>query len=287
MSLNCPVCHAALHLKYKLRYNVYECPACGFLTSDATFNHSFVSDVKLGEREDGLRNLRTANFQLVIDRIKQLYGDAYTGLKGLEIGSGNGWWLYECKKQEIDCTGIEPERVYEQYHRENGLNITYGFYPEVRFDGKKFDFIIFNDVFEHIPIVNELVNAIKSDLKEGGIAIINIPLSNGLFYTVAKALAAIGQTSFLTRMWQFDFHSPHISYFNDNNINMLLTNHGFNKIAACRLDTLDFNSVKERILTDKKFNKLSAALMVPMIQLLKPLIRNAKPDTTAFFFRKA
>lgn len=283
----CPVCNANSKIKYKLRFNVYYCNNCQLLTSNASFDHSFISDVQYGVRENGLMHLRSENFKLIIDQLKQITGPSYKQLQGLEIGSGNGWWLRTCKNEGLACTGIEPERTFESQYKDAALNVIYGFYPSNETAGNLYDFIIFNDVFEHIPDVNNLVNSVKENLKPGGIVIINLPLSTGLFYNAARILNKLGSRSFMERMWQFNFHSPHISYFNADNLKRLLNNHGFTQIVQCPLQTLDFDAVKDRIITDKKFNKLSAAMMIPLIKCFKPVIKNYRPDTEAFFFQKS
>jgi SAM-dependent methyltransferase len=281
---NCPVCGSPLKLKYKLRFNVFECANCGLLHSDAQFEHSFQSDLEAGIRDIGLKKLRLKNFNVII---KELQKAKPGKLHGLEIGSGNGWWLETCRANGIDCTGIEPEHVYEDYHKENKLNIVYGFYPDVspKCDGG-YDFIIFNDVFEHIPDINGLIESLKQDLADDGILIINIPMSTGFFYRMARVLHAFGQDNSLTRMWQFNFHSPHMNYFNEQNLKLLLSKHGLDCIRVFKLDSLDFSTVKERILSDRGMNKLKGTLMAGTLALMRPVIQNSGPDIKTFFFTR-
>ncbi|WP_426670393.1 class I SAM-dependent methyltransferase [Mucilaginibacter sp. McL0603] len=282
--LTCPVCGNLLKLKYKLKFNVYKCDSCGLLNSDAQFEHSFQSDLESDSRDIGLRQLRLKNSDTIIKELQRQKGG---NLSGLEIGSGNGWWLETCKKNNIDCIGIEPERIYENYHKANNLNIIYGFYPDV--SPKKetgYDFIIFNDVFEHIEDINGLVENLKKDLSDNGILIINLPMSTGFFYKMAIKMHKLGFSSSLTRMWQFNFHSPHMNYFNEPNMKLLLTKHGFSATDVLKLETLDFSSVKERIMADKQMNRLKAWFMTTAITLMKPFITSSEPDTKAFFFKK-
>src|SRR6185312_5463490 len=168
---SCPVCGTPLKLKYKLRFNVYQCGNCGLLHSDAQFEHSFQSDLESTSRDISLKQLRLGNFEIIVKELRRIKGEG--ALHGLEIGSGNGWWLETCLANKINCIGIEPEHIYEDYHREKKLNIIYGFYPDV--SPKKdngYDFIIFNDVFEHIPDINGLVESLREDLADDGVLII-------------------------------------------------------------------------------------------------------------------
>ncbi|HVS94598.1 MAG TPA: class I SAM-dependent methyltransferase [Mucilaginibacter sp.] len=280
----CPVCGHPLKLKFKLRFNVYQCANCGLQHSDAHFEHSFESDLQAGARDPGLKALRLHNFLTIIGKLK---AEKKGGLTGLEIGSGNGWWLETCKDQKVHCIGIEPEQVYEDYHKEHKLNIVYGFYPDVSPKREKgYDFIIFNDVFEHIPDINSLVESLKEDLADDGILIINLPMSTGFFYNWAIRLHKIGMSGTLTRMWQFNFHSPHMNYFNEKNLEMLLDHHGFNTADVFPLKSLDIQSTKDRILADKGMSRWKASLMTSVLKLMKPTIERSEPDIKAFFFKK-
>lgn len=280
----CPVCGSPLKVLFKLRFNVYKCNNCGLLHSDAQFEHSFESALQAGARDPGLKALRLQNFITIIARLKATKGG---DLNGLEIGSGNGWWLETCQSQKVGCIGIEPEHVYKDYHKEKKLDVIYGFYPDV--SPKKengYDFIIFNDVFEHIPDINSLVESLKQDLADDGILIINIPMSTGFFYRIATLLYKFGMNSSLTRMWQFNFHSPHMNYFNEGNMKMLLNKHDFNCIDVFKLKSLDMQSTKDRMLADKGMSKWKASLMASALKVMKPTIDSSEPDIKAFFFKK-
>jgi 2-polyprenyl-3-methyl-5-hydroxy-6-metoxy-1,4-benzoquinol methylase len=207
--------------------------------------------------------------------------------RGLEIGCGDGWWLETCKRNNVACYGIEPEESFKDYHKERGLDVTYGFYPDVNGGGKEaFDFIIFNDVFEHIPDINTLMNSLKADLNENGLLIINLPMSNGFFYRVAKFMCVAGFTSYLERMWQFYFHSPHINYFNEENLKAFMLRHRLQCIKELRLDTINFKYLKQRIRTDRQMNTVKATLLTKVLMLLKPVVSFSKPDIKAYFFKR-
>jgi 2-polyprenyl-3-methyl-5-hydroxy-6-metoxy-1,4-benzoquinol methylase len=283
----CPVCGNPLKLRYRLKFNVYKCASCGLLNSDAHFEHSFQSDLESESRDIGLKQLRLKNFATITKELLQYQGNKGGKISGMEIGSGNGWWLETCKANNIDCIGIEPEHIYENYHKENKLDVIYGFYPDVSPKKEKgYDFIIFNDVFEHIPDINSLVESLKEDLSDDGILIINIPMSTGFFYKMAVRMHKLGLNSSLTRMWQFNFHSPHMNYFNEHNMKLLLDKHGFSTVSVLKLETLDFSSVKERIMADRAVNKLKALFLTSALTLMKPIIKLSEPDVKAFFFKK-
>jgi len=67
---------------------------------------------------------------------------------------------------------------------------------------------------------------------------------------------------------------------------MLLNKHNCLCLSVIKLNTLDFSSVKERIMADKGMNKFKAILMTNALTLMKPIIKNSEPDIKALFFRK-
>jgi SAM-dependent methyltransferase len=285
--IQCPVCGNQSKLKYELKFNVYKCQQCGLYTSDADFDLSFQSSLELDSREIGLKKLRFENFNTIVKALKVFKDDKKRTLKGLEIGSGNGWWLKVCQEIGIDCIGIEPEKAHEDYHKENRLNVHYGFYPDLNIKSEHgFDFIIFNDVFEHIRDLDGLLISLKKDLNDNGLLIINVPMSDGFFYKTAQLLYNIGIKSFLERLWQFNFHSPHMNYFNQNNLELLLNKYGFLKSTDIKLKSLDFSTSNERIKADKDISKLKAIVLTAGLRILKPVILAFGPDIRVFFFKK-
>ena len=109
-------------------------------------------------------------------------------------------------------------------------------------------------------------------------------MSDGFFYRTAMFLNRFGIKSYLERLWQFHFHSPHMNYFNQINLKMLLGKYGFNNTADFRLNSVDFKTVKERIRADEDVSKLKAGALTTVISLLRPVIESSRPDVRAFFF---
>jgi hypothetical protein len=132
-----------------------------------------------------------------------------------------------------------------------------------------------------------LIINLKKDLDENGLLIINLPMSDGFFYKTATLLNKFGVRSYLERLWQFNFHSPHMNYFNQKNLELLLNRHGFSKETDYKLDSLDFSSLKERIKADSGVSKAKALVLTSGLLLLKPIILSSKPDIRVFFFKKA
>jgi len=224
----CIVCNSKFK---KINDYVYKCINCSFFKSKLKPGH--------GRDIEGISELRRKNFKKIIDIILSL--NVNQSSKILEIGSGNGFFIEECEKSNIDITGSEADE--EQYNllAKNFSNIIKIALPIKNFNNElsnKFDVVVFNDVFEHLENLDLILIQLKSILKTNGQIVINLPSSDGLIYKFSNILNKIGFTNFYDRLWQKNLASPHLSYFNNSNLKMLFNKHGYNLIHTTSLDTV-------------------------------------------------
>ena len=224
----CIVCNSKFK---KINDYVYKCINCSFFKSKLKPGH--------GRDIEGISELRRKNFKKIIDIILSL--NVNQSLKILEIGSGNGFFIEECEKSNIDITGSEADE--EQYNllAKNFSNIIKIALPIKNFNNElsnKFDVVVINDVFEHLENLDLILIQLKSILKTNGQIVINLPSSDGLIYKFSNILNKIGFTNFYDRLWQKNLASPHLSYFNNSNLKMFFNKHGYNLIHTTSLDTV-------------------------------------------------
>lgn len=224
----CVVCNSKF---IKINDYVYKCINCSFFKSKLKPGH--------GRDIEGISELRRKNFKKIIDIILSL--NVNQDLKILEIGSGNGFFIEECKRSNIIITGSEADE--EQYNLltkkfSNIIKIALPIKDLNNELSNKFDVVVFNDVFEHLENLDLIIIQLKSILKTNGQIVINLPSSDGLIYKFSNILNKIGFTNFYNRLWQKNLASPHLSYFNNLNLKMLFNKHGYNLIHATSLDTV-------------------------------------------------
>lgn len=143
--------------------------------------------------------------------------------------------------------GIEPDVNVYNATAQRGLPVRNGFFPQVLSSSEKFDVIVFNDVFEHILDVADILNKCRSHLNPDGQLILNLPSSTGIFYRISKGLAGRGFKGFFERLWQKGLPSPHLHYFNTRNLSKLLQDNGFEVISTGSLTTLRAKGLFTRI----------------------------------------
>jgi len=178
-----------------------------------------------GEEGESLEAVRRKNFKFICNIIKEKFPKAKTIL---DVGCSKGIFLKVAQDEGFSVTGVEPSEHLAKETRSYGFNVVNDFFPQTEnHSHKKYDIIIFNDSLEHIPNLSKILQGIKTHLTEGGWAIINLPTSEGLIFKTAAILYKLGIKSPYYRTWQKGFPSPHIHYFNLQNLKKLFENNGF------------------------------------------------------------
>ncbi|MGQ0673131.1 MAG: methyltransferase domain-containing protein [Hyphomicrobium sp.] len=231
----CPACRTQL-----TRYSswIERCPACRFMRSSL--------EPGSGTDASGFEALRRANFERLLDRLEPL--GPLSSKRLLEVGCARGWFLEAARSRGMHVCGIEPQDSNRAAARALGFDVAAGFFPEAAGGRGPFDVIVFNDVFEHLPDPVVGIRAVADLLAGGGIAVINLPSSDGLFFRLARTLDRLGISTPWERMWQKGLPSPHLSYFNASNIVKLANAHTALRLRdEMRLETLERRGLRSRV----------------------------------------
>jgi SAM-dependent methyltransferase len=223
------------------------CPACRYESADLApvINEAGAHDlVDERDREVALKSLRAENFKVIVELITRLVPVSAKRL--LDVGSAHGWFLDEASKR-FDVVGVEPDTVVAERAQGRGLPVRIGYFPDVLDQGELFDVIVFNDVIEHIPDINRALQASYDQLSPEGLLVLNLPRSSGVFYRIAKICARFNWRGPFERMWQKDLPSPHVHYFNEQNLDLLVTRHRFNPLQTRHLSSLSSGGLLERL----------------------------------------
>jgi 2-polyprenyl-3-methyl-5-hydroxy-6-metoxy-1,4-benzoquinol methylase len=228
-------------------------------------------------RESGLRAIRNSNFKKLLSKISAL---TQAKNKLLDVGCAHGWFL-ELAQKQFDVLGIEPDQAIFDQASKLGLPMRLGYFPAVLNSTEKFDVIVFNDVIEHIPDIQSAVKACHHHLSPDGLLVLNLPNSNGTFYRLSKIFTYLSFSGFFDRMWQVGMPSPHVHYFNQQNLGSLLNDQGFKIRESGRLDTLSFAGLYTRLAyAQKKSNPLVTIPLYFTICLGIPVLKILPADIT-------
>jgi SAM-dependent methyltransferase len=198
-----------------------------------------------GARRSGLEKLRKDNFEEILDRLRSL---VQKGSTLLDVGAAHGWFLEAAARRGFQATGVEPDAAVHQATVARGVPLRHGFFPDVLGESERFNTIVFNDVFEHIPNARATLLACREHLSAGGVLVLNLPSSDGFFYRLATLLLKVRLSgSYFDRLWQVGMPSPHLHYFNARNLEALAVQCGFKRLAAFSLPSLRMKGLYTRI----------------------------------------
>ncbi len=154
-----------------------------------------------GSEVVGIENIRRENFIEILNIISchRYLNDLY----GLEVGCNKGIFLDESKKKGFRCIVVEPDIKAFTEAFGKGHDVLNGFFPEALLArNDKYDLIIFNDVFEHIPDISAAKIALNTMLTSNGLLVLNLPDSKGMLYRAAKLFAILGWNEPIEKLWQ-------------------------------------------------------------------------------------
>jgi 2-polyprenyl-3-methyl-5-hydroxy-6-metoxy-1,4-benzoquinol methylase len=266
-SAACPACRQELSRGCGLWHR--RCRDCGYESADLVPRINAPDQQVLLWEKAGLRELRTKNFLTLLRKIDLVVP---AGGRLLDVGCAHGWFL-DLASQRFQVLGIEPDRAVFEAVRQRGLPVRWGFFPEALAACEEFDAIVFNDAFEHIPDVRRILDVCRQHLRPGGALVLNLPSSGGVLYRVAKLLRLFGVKGFFERLWQKDLPSPHLHYFNHDNLSLLLEGSSF-RIRECgRLETLHVSGLYERVSHTGSYRRPQRLLLTAGLLCLIPVMR--------------
>lgn len=235
-------------------------------------------------RNNGLKSLRIQNFHKLLNTLES-YMDL-NGARVCDVGCSYGWFLEVAAMRGMLPTGVEPEESVALAGINRNLNIKIGYFPDCMNSLDQFDVIIFNDCFEHLYDIKLILENCYKMLIPGGKLVINIPNSQGFFFKLALILYQFGYKEPFHRLWQKDYKSPHIFYFNSNNLEKCINRYGFKLLKSQSLQTISLVGLWERLRMDKKSLLISSAITYILLVAIYPLSNLLPSDILLQIYEK-
>lgn len=207
---------------YPLR--VYVCPACflvqlaDFEKSEEIFNDHYAYFSSYSEswlkHAHTYVNEMTSRFHLKPSQFV------------MEIASNDGYLLQYFLEKKIPVLGIEPSSNVAQAARKKGIPTLIQFFNsqtarQLADEGEKADLLIGNNVFAHVPQLNDFVEGMKHVLKPRGMITLEFP----------HWVKLVEENQFDT------IYHEHFSYFTLNTAERILAKHGLTVFDVDRLPT--------------------------------------------------
>lgn len=286
----CPICSKAM--QNRICSWAYYCDPCGywaaFLQPNINSQDDFVFSAERNDKDvlSFLDAIRIRNFNIILDKIDS--GEDRSALNILDVGCASGLFLKTAGERGHIATGIEPNPVMAKIALEKDFDVVNGYFPAALQPTSKFDVIIFNDVFEHIPDLNEILNSCKTFLNDDGMLVISLPNSDGIFFRVAKLLAIVGVSGPWNRLWQVMFYTPHLHYFDSGSLDSLLKKHDFvNQSESIELEAVSMAGLWDRLSIDSSRQLLTRIFLYIGIVAFYPITKLFQQDAFFSIYKKS
>ncbi|WP_342116588.1 class I SAM-dependent methyltransferase [Pseudoduganella sp. OTU4001] len=265
----------------------HTCPSCAYESAAlaVAINHAAEhAEIDEDTRETSLKALRQQNFRTIVALTRQYAAPGARTL--LDVGSAHGWFL-EAAAGAFEVQGIEPDEAVAAKASARGLPVRIGYFPQALKAEERFDVIVFNDVIEHIPDIRAALRDCHNRLAPGGTLVLNLPSSRGLFYRLSKLFARVGLRGPFERLWQKGMPSPHVHYFNPDNLTRLVGSEGFDLLHSTEIDAVTANGLWQRLTMFGQVHPLKAAVQWLGIRcVLLPLTKLFTSDIIVCLYRK-
>jgi hypothetical protein len=116
---------------------------------------------------------------------------------------------------------------------------------------------------------------------------LSLPSRRGIFYRTAKTLNGLGVRSFFERLWQVGMPSPHVHYFDADNLNTLANRFGFIEVERGSLPTLRFRGLYTRISYSGNINAVARIVLYAGIAAAIPFLSLLPKDIIYGIYRRA
>jgi len=206
MEIRCKICQGRASLfitkifddryGYPKYFDLYRCENCKSFITWPQLDDSEISNLYTNyypRRNINVEDIkkRANNFKVESD-LKQWLGGEHRihrklpraqkiGIKVLDVGCGDGSSLFELKTLGYDGYGIEADENLNKVKNELGLNIHIGMIEDCPYPKKSFDYIVANQVIEHVVNLDSFIEKIKEFLKDDGVILMSTPNADSIF----------------------------------------------------------------------------------------------------------
>jgi SAM-dependent methyltransferase len=250
----------------------HRCASCGLIVSAIERLGPAFPEFALVEQEAYVRSVGASRTRQAAHILEHLTRHVSPGASILDIGCSFGFFLQEARRAGFGVRGVEPDpQAHAHATSVLGKGVVHlGTLDEDSARPRSADVVATLDVIEHIPPEEHetFAERVRSILEPGGIWIIKVPSTEGLYYKLSdlmvRAYPPMGAT-LVRRMWQTRYEYPHLVYFSLGSLSAWLKRFGFDVISHRFLPEIPTATIVDRLTTDGDIGKAKAYLAAPAI----------------------
>lgn len=194
--------------------HLVQCHSCNFVFCNAIPTvEELIAHYNTYPRNDSISPITIKRFRQLLDEFEHYKNTGNI----LDVGCGNGHFLYEAKSKGWNVYGTEYTDTAVEICRKKGINMKKGKLNPDSFNSLKFDVITSFEVMEHINNPMEEVYNFNQLLREGGIVYVTTPNFNSLSRLLLK------------EQWSIIEYPEHLCYYTAQTLNRLFSASGFRK----------------------------------------------------------
>lgn len=288
MSIKCAICKN--DLKIKVSKWSYFCHTCNYwganLATKIADNQDYIFDEGRGDIDviSFLNPIRIINFNKILDYLEFKIGHK---VSILDVGCASGLFMKLAVDRGHTVYGVEPNPIMYSAAIKKNLNVVNGYFPDDINKNIDYKVIIFNDVLEHIPDINSILESCYKYLPDNGNLIINIPNSEGILFGIAKLMARFHLYGPWNRLWQTMFYTPHLHYLNPSSLTLLAKKHNFEvTLKKYELESFELRGLWKRICIDNSNSFFKNLTIFIGTLIIYPLVKVMPRDSFFAVFTK-
>ena len=227
--MKCPICAYDAGLAqqslyddrygYKGFFDVYRCSFCAHTFLDVRLEAEEIGDLytKYYTRKSisELRMPQFGTFKAWLDGVADVCQYVKPGSKVLDIGCGSGENLLYLKSIGCEAIGSDADQNLAALAEKYKLNIRIGMFAPSAFDEGGFDYVIMNQLIEHMPNPLIFLQSVKTLLKPTGKVILATPNIEGWGRKIWG------------KRW-LHWHAPyHVTFFSSDSLEKTIALSGF------------------------------------------------------------
>ena len=279
-SRECPGCGAARFDDKPLveGLSTHTCRACGLILSSIVRRRTPVGQYANVDLRAYLRSVGALRDAQSASILSWLRPHVRPGARVLDVGCGFGSFLQRARDMGCAVSGIEPDPdacagacqvLGEGVVRQGTLQ-------HLVLPPGSADIVASLDVLEHVPPPEHaaFARAITHVLVRGGLWVIKVPSTEGLYYRLSALATRIAPglgAAPMRRLWQTDYEFPHTVYFSRASLHMWLQRHGFTVVDSCYLPEVPIRTVIDRLTHDGDIKRMQAYALVPAVAVINAI----------------
>jgi 2-polyprenyl-3-methyl-5-hydroxy-6-metoxy-1,4-benzoquinol methylase len=204
------------------------------------------TQVRMASYSRSVQVVRERSYRTLVEAVRAYVREG----QWLDVGCSFGWLLQYVQTRGFDPYGVEPSPSAAQDARDRGLHVAVGEYPDVGGKAAPYQVISLIDVLEHIANPFLVLRAARRHLTPGGILVIQVPDRECLLYSTALLLSWIGGERLggpLRRLYLQGLDFPHLFYYHDHSLKMVLEREGFQVLRRYRASIGSLDTALERV----------------------------------------